>query len=125
MPRSSCIKAMSLRILPSTPPGKMYLPTRGRAFRRAAACLLSGTECCLAAFIRSPGARSRSRDQYQKVELTDAEAGPAALQRTVRICRYARRMFSRAAKNLLLAALAIALGLALGAVTKFGFGYDL
>jgi hypothetical protein len=34
-------------------------------------------------------------------------------------------MFGRAAKNLLLAALAMALGLMLGAVTKFGFGYDL
>jgi hypothetical protein len=34
-------------------------------------------------------------------------------------------MFGRAAKNLLLAALAFALGLTLGAVTKFGFGYDL
>jgi hypothetical protein len=34
-------------------------------------------------------------------------------------------MFRRAAKNLLLAALAMALGLMLGAVTKFGFGYDL
>jgi hypothetical protein len=61
----------------------------------------------------------------QKVELTDAEAGPASLQRTVRICRYARGMVRRAAKNLLLAALAMALGLMLGAVTKFGLGYDL
>jgi hypothetical protein len=34
-------------------------------------------------------------------------------------------MFRRAAKNLFLAALAMALGLMLGAVTKFGFGYDL
>ncbi|HET9934841.1 MAG TPA: hypothetical protein VFQ29_00070 [Methyloceanibacter sp.] len=34
-------------------------------------------------------------------------------------------MFRRAAKNLLLAALAMALGLMLGAVTEFGFGYDL
>jgi hypothetical protein len=33
-------------------------------------------------------------------------------------------MFSRAAKNLFLAALAMAFGLMLGAVTKFGFGYD-
>ena len=49
----------------------------------------------------------------------------AAFQRTVRIYRYARRMFSRAVKSLFLAALAMALGLMLGAVTKFGFGYDL
>ena len=34
-------------------------------------------------------------------------------------------MFSRVAKNMLLAALAMALGLMLGAVTKFGLGYDL
>jgi hypothetical protein len=34
-------------------------------------------------------------------------------------------MFGGAAKNLFLAALAFALGLTLGAVTKFGFGYDL
>jgi hypothetical protein len=34
-------------------------------------------------------------------------------------------MLNRAAKNLFLAALAMALGLMLGAVTKFGFGYDL
>ncbi|MGE3528129.1 MAG: hypothetical protein AB7G54_01725 [Methyloceanibacter sp.] len=34
-------------------------------------------------------------------------------------------MVNRAAKNLFLATLAMALGLALGAVTKFGFGYDL
>jgi hypothetical protein len=34
-------------------------------------------------------------------------------------------MVGHAAKNLLLATLAMALGLMLGAVTKFGFGYDL
>jgi predicted Kef-type K+ transport protein len=34
-------------------------------------------------------------------------------------------MLNRTAKNLFLAALAMALGLALGAVTKFGLGYDL
>jgi hypothetical protein len=34
-------------------------------------------------------------------------------------------MLTRTAKNLFLAALAMALGLTLGAVTKFGFGYDL
>jgi hypothetical protein len=34
-------------------------------------------------------------------------------------------MFRVAAKNLFLAALAMALGLMLGAATKFGFGYDL
>jgi hypothetical protein len=34
-------------------------------------------------------------------------------------------MFRCAARNLFLAALAMALGLMLGAVTKFGFGYDL
>jgi hypothetical protein len=34
-------------------------------------------------------------------------------------------MFRRTAKNLLLAVLAFAMGLTLGAVTKFGFGYDL
>jgi len=39
--------------------------------------------------------------------------------------RYARDMFRRAAKNLFLAAIALVLGLTLGAVTKFGLGYDL
>jgi hypothetical protein len=34
-------------------------------------------------------------------------------------------MLNRTAKNLFLAALAMALGLMLGAVTKFSFGYDL
>jgi hypothetical protein len=34
-------------------------------------------------------------------------------------------MFSRLAKNMLLAVLAMAVGMALGAVTRFGFGYDL
>jgi hypothetical protein len=34
-------------------------------------------------------------------------------------------MVSCAAKNMLLAALALVLGLMLGAVMKFGFGYDL
>jgi hypothetical protein len=34
-------------------------------------------------------------------------------------------MFRHAAKNLLLAAIALALGLTLGAATKFGLGYDL
>ena len=47
------------------------------------------------------------------------------VQRIVSLCRYDCGMHSPAVKSAMLLILAMTLGLSLGAVTKFGFGYDL
>ena len=47
------------------------------------------------------------------------------VQRIVSLFRYAQRMGNSATRNVLLMVAALAVGLALGALTKFGFQHDL
>ena len=68
---------------------------------------------------------SRLAELYPEIIWRWPSTNSAGLQRTVRFSRYAWSMGTQAAKNILLATLALALGLALRAVTELGFGYDL
>lgn len=57
--------------------------------------------------------------------MTNGPASTGRIQKTVRLVRYAQAMSRGAARNVLFVILAISVGFALGAVTKFGFGYNL
>lgn len=71
---------------------------------------------------RKKGARRSERAPKAEFAIPDS---PAGVQRTVSLFRYARRMGNSATRNVLLMVAALAVGLALGALTKFGFQHDL